>query len=132
MPELFENIDCVELYVSDLDEGIAYYGGLLGLQLLWRAGTSAGLGMRNGVSEVVLQTDRKGVNVDFKVDSVDMALKRILAAGGKVQHGPFDIPIGRCAVVRDKWENSYVILDMTKGKYVTDKDKNVIGVAKQE
>ncbi|MBN1151268.1 VOC family protein [candidate division WOR-3 bacterium] len=40
---MFENIDCVELYVSDLDRGIKYYCGLLGLDLLWRAKKSSGL-----------------------------------------------------------------------------------------
>jgi lactoylglutathione lyase len=130
MSELFDQIDCVELYVSDLDEGIKYYCGLLGLKVLWRADTSVGLGMKNEVSEIVLQTDRKEMNIDFKVDSVDEALARITSAGGTIQYGPFDIPIGKCAVVCDKWNNKYVILDMSKGKYVTDENKNVIGVAK--
>jgi lactoylglutathione lyase len=130
MSELFDRIDCVELYVSDLDEGIKYYCDLLGLKVLWRADTSVGLGMKNEVSEIVLQTDRKEMNIDFKVDSVDEALVRITNAGGTIQHGPFDIPIGKCAVVCDKWNNKYVILDMSKGKYVTDENKKVIGIAK--
>jgi lactoylglutathione lyase len=82
------------------------------------------------VSEVVLQTERKEMNVDFKVDSVDEALKEITKSGGTVHYGPFDIPIGKCAVVSDKWNNNYVILDMSKGRYVTDEKKNVIGVEK--
>ncbi len=132
MSELFEKIDCVELYVADLDEGINYYCDFLGLKLLWRAKTSAGLGMKNETSEIVLQTDRKEMNVDFKVNSVDEALKRIIKSGGTIQYGPFDIPIGKCAVVRDKWNNKYVILDMSKGKYITDENKNVTGVEKIE
>jgi lactoylglutathione lyase len=128
MPGLLKNVDCIELYVSDLDDGIGYYCGCMGLKLLWRAETSVGLGMENDIAEVVLQTDRKKMNVDFKVDSVVESVDAIVRSGGKIIYGPFDIPIGKCAVVQDRWENEYVILDMTKGKYVADEQGNVIGV----
>jgi lactoylglutathione lyase len=130
MKNILLNVDCIELYVPDLDEGMRYYCGAMGLKLLWRADTSAGLGMEGDITEVVLQTDRKRMNVDFKVESVADAVEKIREAGGKVLHGPFDIPIGKCAVVRDRWENEYVILDMTKGRYVTDENGNVVGVSK--
>lgn len=55
-------------------------------------------------------------------------LPDLLAAGGKVTYGPFDIDIGRCAVICDSWGNSYCILDMTKGKYEVDEKGNVTGV----
>ena len=131
MSGLFTHVDCIELYVSDLDDGIKYYCGGLGLKLLWRAETSIGLGMENGATEVVLQTDRKCMNVDFKVESVVDSIERIVEAGGKIVDGPFDIPIGKCAVIRDKWENQYVILDITKGRYVTDESGNVVSVSKE-
>ena len=127
---LFTYVDCIELYVSTLDDGIKYYCDSLGLKLLWRSETSVGLGMENGITEVVLQTDRKWMNVDFKVDSVLDSVEKIIEAGGKIIEGPFDIPIGKCAIIQDKWKNQYVILDMTKGKYVTDETGNVIGVNK--
>ena len=130
MAEIFKNIDCIELYVTDLDEGIEYYCNCMGLKLLWRKETMVGLGMENDITEIVLQNERKQMFVDIKVDSVDDSIGKIIDAGGKVEYGPFDVPIGRCAVIRDKWENKYVILDMTKGKYVTDEAGNVIGVAK--
>ena len=130
MPGLFTHVDCIELYVSNLYDGIKYYCGCLGLKLLWRTETSVGLGMEKGTTEVVLQTDRKKINVDFKVDSVMDSIERIIKAGGKIVDGPFDIPIGKCAVIQDKWENQYVILDMTKGKYVTDESGNVVSVSK--
>lgn len=130
MSGLIKQVDCIELYVSDLDEGMKYYCDSMGLKLLWRAETSIGLGMEDDVAEVVLQTDRKKMNVDFKVKSVVESIERIEAAGGEILHGPFDIPIGKCAVVRDKWGNEYVILDMTKGRYVTDESGNVLEVRK--
>lgn len=128
MEALFSHVDCIELYVPDLDEGIAYYCGSLGLKLLWRAETTVGLGMAEGVTEVVLQTSRRQMHVDFKVACVLEAVEKIVAAGGCVLQPPFDIPIGKCAVVQDKWENAYVILDMTKGRYVTDDAGAVVGL----
>lgn len=128
MSGLLKNVDCIELYVSDLDEGIKYYCDSFELKLLWRADTSVGLGLEDDIAEIVLQTDRKKMNVDFKVESVNDSIEKINKAGGKIIYGPFDIPIGKCAVIQDKWENEYVILDMTKGRYVTDEQGNVIGV----
>ncbi len=129
MSSLFQNVDCIELFVPNLDDGIQYYRDSLGLRLLWKAETTAGMGMEDGVTEVVLQTERRKMNVDFKVESVADAVGHIIAAGGKVIYGPFSIPIGQCAVVQDRWENEYVILDMTKGRYLTDDQGNVTGVS---
>ena len=36
--------------------------------------------------------------------------------------GPFDIPIGRCAVVADPWGSRLVLLDTSKGRLVTGED----------
>ena len=127
---MFTNVDCIELYVDNLDDGIAFYCASLGLKLLWREATTAGLGMPEGITEVVIQTDRKNMNVDLKVEDVEAALEQYVKAGGEIICPMFDIPIGKCAVVRDKWGNQYVLLDMTKGTYITDEEGNVIGVAK--
>ena len=131
MAKIFKNIDCIELYVSGLNEGIQYYCDSMGLKLLWRNEDMVGLGMENDITEIVLQSQRKQVLVDIKVESVDESIEKIKEAGGTVEYGPFDVPIGRCAVILDKWDNKYVILDMTKGRYVTDGDGNVTGVSKE-
>jgi len=131
MAKIFKNIDCIELYVSDLNEGIHYYCDSMGLKLLWRNEDMVGLGIENDIAEIVLQSQRKQVLVDIKVESVDESVEKIKEAGGTVEYGPFDVPIGRCAVILDKWDNKYVILDMTKGRYVTDEDGNVTGVRKE-
>jgi predicted enzyme related to lactoylglutathione lyase len=65
--------------------------------------------------------------MDIKVDSVVEAVKEIEKAGGQIIYGPFDVPIGKCAVVKDPWNNKYVILDTTKGTYITDSEGNIIG-----
>ncbi|NLK87390.1 MAG: VOC family protein [Clostridiaceae bacterium] len=124
---LFSYVDCIELYTPDIKEGIEYYCNTLGMKVIWKTESSAGLGLSEGITEVVLQNERKELNVDFKVDSVVEAVKDIEKAGGQVIYGPFDIPIGKCAVVKDPWGNRYVILDTTKGTYITDDEGNIIG-----
>lgn len=41
---------------------------------------------------------------------------------------PFDIQIGKCVVVKDPWENLFVILDSSKDKLKTDDNGKVIGL----
>jgi len=124
---LFKNVDCIELYVADLQKGLDYYCNGLGLKILWRTETAIGLGMANDIAEIVIQNERERMEVDIKVDSVVDAIERIKAAGGEVVYGPFEIRIGKCAVVRDPWGNRHVILDTTKGTFVTDSSGNIIG-----
>jgi lactoylglutathione lyase len=128
MKPLFRYVDCIELYVPDLLEGEAYYCKSLGLKVLWRSGTMTGLGMDEGKTEIVLQSERREQNIDLKVDSVTDAVREIEKAGGQILYGPFDVQIGKCAVVKDPWGNKYVILDTTKGTYITDGDGNIIGL----
>lgn len=97
---IFQNVDCVSFMVDDLDKGINYYRDKMGLKLLWRTEDSCGLGMDNDITEIVLVTRDIPV-VQFKVESVDQILPEIEAAGGKVTYGPFNIDIGRCAVIDD-------------------------------
>jgi len=72
------------------------------------------------------------MSVAIKVDSVIDSVEKIKKAGGKIKFGPFDKPIGKCAVIFDRWDNEYVILDLSKGKYTTDELGNVTGVSKNE
>lgn len=88
--------------------------------------------MANDVAEIVIQNERERMEVDIKVDSVVDAVERIKAAGGEVIYGPFEIRIGKCAVVRDPWGNRHVILDTTKGTFITDSSGNIIGQKQSE
>jgi predicted enzyme related to lactoylglutathione lyase len=55
-------------------------------------------------------------------------LAHVPVAGGRVVVAPFDIPVGRVAVVADPFGNTLVLLDLSKGRYVTDSTGNVTGV----
>ena len=78
-------------------------------------------------AELVIQTDEQRQEVDLLVNSADEAAAFIERAGGKVIVPPFDIQIGRCAVVEDPWGNPLVLLDISKGLFDTDADGNIIG-----
>jgi predicted enzyme related to lactoylglutathione lyase len=124
---LLRKVDCVRLYVPDLEAGLAFYRGKLGHELIWRAETAAGLRLPESEAEIVIQTEDQRQEVDLLVDSADQAAAFIEQSGGKVIVAPFDIQIGRCAVVEDPWGNPLVLLDTSKGLLKTDAKGNVIG-----
>jgi predicted enzyme related to lactoylglutathione lyase len=124
---LFKKIDCIRLPVPDLEEALAFYSGQLGHQLIWRTQTAAGLALPQSDAEIVLYTDGTAPEIDLLVESADQAAEQITVAGGKVIAGPFEIQIGRCVVVLDPWGNELVLLDMSKGRLITDDDGNILG-----
>lgn len=124
---LIRKVDCVRLYVPDLEAGLAFYRDRLGHALIWRTETGAGLRLPESEAELVLQTEDQRQEVDLLVDSADEAAKQFEQAGGRVIVPPFDIQIGRCVVVEDPWGNPLVLLDMSKGLLQTDADGKVIG-----
>jgi lactoylglutathione lyase len=129
---MFQKVDCVRLRVSNLEEGLRFYRDCLGHQLTWRRGNSeAGLRMPDADTELVLFTGAASETtempeVDLLVRSADDATTQLREAGGRVIEGPFDIPVGRCAVVADPFENKLVVLDLSKGLLKTDADGNVV------
>jgi hypothetical protein len=78
-------------------------------------------------TEIVLTT-RQAYEPNWLVTSADHAAAAIQAAGGRVVTEPSDIPIGRVAVVADPSGNTLVLVDLSKGRYVTDGTGNVTGV----
>lgn len=131
--ELIQSVDCVRFYVPDLDAGLAFYRDKLGHELIWRIDEAVGLRIPNSQTEIVLHTQRKQPpDIDFKVQSADQAAQFIEEAGGKIIVQPFDIQIGRCAVVADPWGNQFIVLDWSKGLFITDEKGNVIGNTEPE
>ena len=124
---LIRKVDCVRLYVPDLEAGLRFYRDRLGHELIWRTETAAGLRLPESQAELVLQTEDQRQEVDLLVHSADEAASLIEQAGGKVVVPPFDIQIGRCVLVEDPWGNPLVLLDTSKGLLSTDTDGNVIG-----
>jgi lactoylglutathione lyase len=124
---LFSKIDCLRLPVTDLELALAFYRDRLGQDLIWRSATAAGLRLPDSSAELVLQTERAEPETDMAVESVEAAVERFVGAGGRLLAGPFDIQIGRCAVVSDPFGNILVMLDASKGLLKTDAEGRVIG-----
>ena len=114
---LFRAIDCLQLPVRDLDAAVAFYGDRLGHRLIWRTHEAAGFALpgQEG-AEIVVQAARPDPETDLLVDDVDAALERWTGAGGAVEVEPFEIAIGRCAVIRDPFDNRLVLVDMSRGR----------------
>jgi len=126
---LLQKLDAVTVPVPDLDAGLYFYHDSLGHELRWRNDQigQAGLGMPGSDTEIVLTT-REKYEPNWLVTSADEAAATVLAAGGQIVTEPFDIPVGRIAVVADPFGNVLVLLDLSKGHYLTDDRGNVIGV----
>jgi predicted enzyme related to lactoylglutathione lyase len=123
---LFRKVDCLSLPVPDLDVALDFYSRGLGHELLWRSSKMAGLKLPDSEAELVLHAEDRGIETDLTVESVPEALERFTAAGGTILKGPFEIPIGLCAVVSDPWGNVLVILDNSKGHLQVDEHKRVV------
>ncbi len=128
---LLRAVDAVTIPVPDLDAGLQFYQQCLGHQLRWRNDEigSAGLALPDGKTEIVLTT-RLGYEPNWLVSSADAAAAAVQAAGGRIIVEPEDIPVGRVAVVADPFGNRLVLLDLSKGHYVTDDAGNVTAVVR--
>lgn len=129
MNPLLRMVDAVTVPVPDLDGGLRFYRDQLGHRLLWRDDTvgQAALELPDGESELVLST-RLEYAPNWLVTSADDAAAAVRDAGGRVVTEPFDIPVGRLAVVADPFGNVLVLLDLSKGRYTTDETGTVTGV----
>jgi lactoylglutathione lyase len=114
---MLRKIDCVMLRVDDLDAAADYYARVFGLRQLWRDDVSVGMAMAETDAEIVLHTmdlpaDR---SVHYLVDDVSAAVATCAEQGCVIREAPFDIAIGKCAVLEDPFGNTINILDMSKG-----------------
>lgn len=113
---MLRKIDCVMVKVDDLDKASEYYQSVFGLKFIWKDENSVGLGMSETDAEIVLYThDDIPVSVHYLVDDVIKAVSEFEAKGCQIITAPFDIQIGKCAVIEDPFGHQLAILDMTKG-----------------
>jgi predicted enzyme related to lactoylglutathione lyase len=129
---LIQKVDAVTIPVPDLDAGLLFYRDSLGHRLLWRSDAigQARLSLPGSDTEIVLTT-RQEYAPNWLVSSADEAARAVQAAGGHVLAGPSDIPVGRVTVVADPFGNALVLLDLSKGRYVTSDAGQVAGVASE-
>lgn len=115
---MLRKIDCVMIRVDDLEGAADYYTRVFGLRRAWTRLTQIGLQMPATDAEVVLHTAAdlpSRIEVHYLVDDVAQAVAHFQANGCRVLVEPFEIEIGRCAVIEDPFGVALNILDMTKG-----------------
>jgi lactoylglutathione lyase len=115
---MLRKIDCVMIRVNDIKAAAAYYAKVFGLQPQWSADDSIGLVFSESDAEIVLHCDLNipsSVEVHYLVENVIAAVANYSAQGCRVLVEPFDIAIGKCAVIEDPFGTRLCILDMTKG-----------------
>lgn len=115
---MLRKIDCVMIRVEDVNASAAYYAKVFGLRPKWSEDGTLGLVFPESDAEIVLHRETtipSSVEVHYLVDDVVVAVAHYAARGCEVLVAPFDITIGKCAVIRDPFGTRLCILDATKG-----------------
>jgi lactoylglutathione lyase len=115
---MLRKVDCVMVRVDDLEAAAAFYARAFGLRRLWRDESSVGMGMPETDAEIVLHTMDIPAeeSLYYLVDDVLAAVSAYQREGCVIRKPPFDIAIGKCAVLEDPFGNTVGILDMSKGR----------------
>ena len=116
---MFKKIDCVMVRVDDVASAEKFYAEVFGLKPRWREAGAVGMGMPETDAEIVLHGDAgipHKVEVHYLVDDVVAAVKSYAEKGCRVLVPPFDVLIGKCAVIEDPFGTSICLLDLTSGK----------------
>lgn len=114
---MLRKIDCVMIRVDDVEAAAAYYAKVFGLRPQWSGDDSIGLVFSESDAEIVLHNDSdipSSVEVYYLVDDVVSAVAHYAEQGCCVLVAPFDITIGKCAVIKDPFGTRLCILDMIK------------------
>ncbi|HEU5345786.1 MAG TPA: VOC family protein [Ktedonobacterales bacterium] len=115
---VLRKIDCVMIRVDDVAAAARYYERVFGLLLQWSGDDAIGLRFPDSDAEIVLHRDDDipgPVEVYYLVDDVIAAVDAAVSQGCEFLTPPFDITVGKCAVIRDPFGVRLCLLDLTKG-----------------
>ncbi|MDQ1279637.1 MAG: hypothetical protein QG670_899 [Thermoproteota archaeon] len=111
-------IDCIEFYVSNLEEAEAFYSSVLGLRKVWTDNAHGMIGFvcKENDSEIVIHTDstRTKPSFCFSVEDVEKFCDEYQKLGYKIVKAPFDVRCGKYAILGDPFGNMLPIIDLTK------------------
>lgn len=115
---MLRKVDCIMIRVPDVDVAAAYYARVFGLSPKWSGDNMIGLVFPEPEAEIVLHSDAaipSSVEVHYLVDDVVAAVTLFATEGCHVEVAPFDITVGKCAVIKDPFGTRLCLLDLTKG-----------------
>jgi predicted enzyme related to lactoylglutathione lyase len=104
--------------VDDIAKAVAYYERVFGFRERWRDSLSVGLGFPVTDAEIVIHSNfdlPHRVEVHYLVDDVEAFVVHVEQNGSRIVVPPFEIVIGKCAVIEDPFGITMCVLDMTKG-----------------
>jgi predicted enzyme related to lactoylglutathione lyase len=116
---MLKRIDCVMIRVDDVATAEKFYSEVFGLKALWREAGSVGMALPETNAEIVLHNNAaipNKVEVHYLVDNVVAAVKYYAENGCRVLAPPFDVLIGKCAVIQDPFDTTICLLDLTSGR----------------
>ena len=119
---MFKKIDCVMIRVGDVTAAEKFYTEVFGMRTLWHNAGNVGLGFPETDAEIVLHSSDDiphQVEVHYLVDDVVGAVKTCREQGCRVIEPPFDVLIGKCAVIEDPFGTTLCLLDQTSGRHPT-------------
>ena len=105
--------------VNDVAAGEKFYSEVFGLKPLWREAGGVGMRLPETDAEIVLHDNSEiphKVEVHYLVDDVVAAVKSYSEKGCRVLEPPFEVLIGKCAVIQDPFGTQICLLDMTSGR----------------
>jgi predicted enzyme related to lactoylglutathione lyase len=116
---MFKKIDCVMIRVDNVAAGEKFYAEVFGLKPLWREAGSVGMRLPETDAEIVLHDNSEiphRVEVHYLVDDVAAAVTGYAEKGCRILVAPFDVLIGKCAVIQDPFGTTICLLDQTSGR----------------
>jgi predicted enzyme related to lactoylglutathione lyase len=97
--------------VDDVLAAEKFYTEVFGLKTLWHDSGNVGLGFPETDAEIVLHSSSEiphRVEVHYLVDDVVSAVATYAEKGCQVLVPPFDVLIGKCAVIEDPVRHQYL------------------------
>jgi len=116
---MLKKIDCVMIRADDVAAAEKFYSEVFGLKARWREAGSVGMALPECDAEIVLHNNAAiphKVEVHYLVDNVVAAVKYYAENGCRVLTPPFDVLIGKCAVIQDPFDTTICLLDLTSGR----------------
>ena len=118
---MLRKIDCIMVKVDDVDKARDFYTRVFGMISAWKdIYTPGAFGLRfpESDTEIVLHNIPDipaRVDVTYLVDDVVAAVATLKEEGCTIIEPPFDVVMGKCAVIVDPFGTPMTIIDMTKG-----------------
>jgi predicted enzyme related to lactoylglutathione lyase len=115
---MLKKIDCIMVKVEDPQKARDFYVRVLGMRQVWSDEAEGSIGLRfpDGDGEIVLHriaSIPSKVDVTYLVDDVPVAVKTLEREGCTVVAGPFEVAVGKCAVIVDPFGTHLSLIDLT-------------------